>query len=46
MRRNTQRLLQLVNQLLDFRKIDVGKMPVRATEGNLVDFGSAIMDVF
>ena len=46
MRRNTQRLLQLVNQLLDFRKIDVGKMPVRATEGNLVTFVREIMDVF
>ncbi|UOQ68672.1 ATP-binding response regulator [Hymenobacter volaticus] len=46
MRRNTQRLLQLVNQLLDFRKIDVGKMAVRATEGNLVSFLREIMDVF
>ncbi len=45
-RRNTQRLLQLVNQLLDFRKIDVGKMAVRATQGNLVAFVREIMDVF
>ena len=45
-RRNAQRLLQLVNQLMDFRKIDVGKMPVRATEGNLVAFIREIMDVF
>ncbi|RYY21109.1 MAG: hypothetical protein EOO36_01640, partial [Cytophagaceae bacterium] len=45
-RRNTQRLLQLVNQLLDFRKIDVGKMAVRATEGDLVAFVREIMDVF
>jgi len=45
-RRNAQRLLQLVNQLLDFRKIDVGKMAVRATQGNLVDFVREIMDVF
>jgi signal transduction histidine kinase/DNA-binding response OmpR family regulator len=45
-RRNAQRLLQLVNQLLDFRKIDVGKMAVRATEGNLVAFLREIMDVF
>ncbi|AMR27856.1 hypothetical protein A0257_12665 [Hymenobacter psoromatis] len=45
-RRNTQRLLQLVNQLLDFRKIDVGKMAVRASEGNLVSFVREIMDVF
>ncbi len=45
-RRNTQRLLQLVNQLMDFRKIDVGKMAVHATEGNLVSFVREIMDVF
>ncbi|MET4105673.1 substrate-binding domain-containing protein [Hymenobacter sp. UYP22] len=45
-RRNTQRLLQLVNQLLDFRKIDVGKMAVRATQGNLVAFVRELMDVF
>ncbi|TDN38099.1 hypothetical protein A8B98_00425 [Hymenobacter sp. UV11] len=45
-RRNAQRLLQLVNQLMDFRKIDVGKMPVRATECNLVAFIREILDVF
>lgn len=44
--RNTQRLLKLVNQLMDFRKIEVGKMPVQATEGNLVDFVREIVDVF
>ena len=45
-RRNTQRLLQLVNQLMDFRKIDVGKMAVHANEGDLVGFVREIMDVF
>lgn len=45
-RRNAQRLLRLVNQLMDFRKIDVGKMPVRATEGNLVAFVRDILDAF
>ncbi|AMJ65153.1 substrate-binding domain-containing protein [Hymenobacter sp. PAMC 26628] len=45
-RRNTQRLMQLVNQLLDFRKIDVGKMAVRATEGNLVAFVRELTDGF
>ena len=45
-RRNTQRLLQLVNQLLDFRKIEVGKMAVHATEGNLVSFVRDIVDLF
>ena len=45
-RRNTQRLLKLVNQLLDFRKIDVGKMAVRAAQGNLVAFVRELMDLF
>ena len=45
-RRNTQRLLQLVNQLLDFRKIEVGKMAVRATQGDLVAFVREIVEVF
>ena len=45
-RRNTQRLLKLVNQLLDFRKIDVGRMAVRATQGNMVAFVRELMDVF
>ncbi|MDO7844758.1 substrate-binding domain-containing protein [Hymenobacter sp. M29] len=44
--RNTQRLLQLVNQLLDFRKIEVGKMAVRATESDLVDFVRDIVEAF
>ena len=44
--RNAQRLLRLVNQLMDFRKIDVGKMPVHATEGNLVAFVRDILDAF
>lgn len=44
--RNARRLLQLVNQLMDFRRIDVGKMPVRATQGNLVAFVREIMDMF
>ncbi|MDQ2771721.1 MAG: substrate-binding domain-containing protein [Bacteroidota bacterium] len=45
-RRNTQRLLQLVNQLLDFRKIEVGKMAVRASQGDLVAFVREIVEVF
>ncbi|UOQ98697.1 substrate-binding domain-containing protein [Hymenobacter sp. 5317J-9] len=45
-RRNTQRLLQLVNQLLDFRKIEVGKMAVRARQGDLVTFVREIVEVF
>ena len=45
-RRNTQRLLQLVNQLLDFRKIEVGKTVVRATESDVVAFVRDLVDAF
>lgn len=36
--RNTNRLLQLINQLLDFRKLESGTMPLRASKGNVVKF--------
>ena len=45
-RRNTQRLLQLVNQLLDFRKIEVGKMAVQARHDDLVDFVRELVETF
>lgn len=36
--RNAQRLLRLVNQLLDFRKAEAGKLKLRVAEGNIVKF--------
>lgn len=45
-RKNTYRLLSLVNQLMDFRKIDGKKMKVNASEQNLVPFLEDIMSVF
>ncbi len=44
--RNTRRLLQLVNQLLDFRKMEVGKMAVQAREGDLVAFVRELAEPF
>lgn len=35
---NAQRLLRLVNQLLDFRKAETGNMKLEVTEGNIVKF--------
>jgi signal transduction histidine kinase/CheY-like chemotaxis protein/AraC-like DNA-binding protein len=46
MRKNADRLLKLVNQLMDFRKIDNGKMQVHARLIPLVPFIEEIMSVF
>lgn len=45
-RKNTYRLLRLVNQLMDFRKIDNSKMMVKASSQALVPFLEEIMSVF
>lgn len=45
-RKNANKLLQLVNQLMDFRKIEVGKMPLQVAEYDLVWFVREIMQVF
>lgn len=45
-RRNTMRLLRLVNQLMDLRKIDHAQMKVKAIEQELVPFLEDIMDSF
>jgi signal transduction histidine kinase/ligand-binding sensor domain-containing protein/DNA-binding NarL/FixJ family response regulator len=44
--KNTQHLLRLVNQLLDFRKIETGHMPVNRGEVNVVDLAQDIFDRF
>ncbi|PSL46178.1 signal transduction histidine kinase [Chitinophaga niastensis] len=38
MQRNARRLLNLVNQLLDFRKMEVQEIKLHANEGDMVDF--------
>jgi signal transduction histidine kinase/ligand-binding sensor domain-containing protein/AraC-like DNA-binding protein/AmiR/NasT family two-component response regulator len=40
--RNAQRLLQLINQLLDLSKLEVGKMSLRAVPVDLVQFLSEV----
>ncbi len=42
-RRNALRLLRLVNQLMDFRKIESGKIGVKATHNDLVAFLRDVM---
>ncbi|MCU0414097.1 MAG: response regulator [Ignavibacteriaceae bacterium] len=40
--RNSKRLLQLVNQLLDLAKLDSGKLKLEASPGNIVSFVKGI----
>ncbi len=37
-KRNASRLLRLVNQLLDFRKVETGNLKLKVAEGNFVKF--------
>jgi ligand-binding sensor domain-containing protein/signal transduction histidine kinase/DNA-binding response OmpR family regulator len=45
-KRNAKRLLNLVNQLLDFRKMEEQELRLNATEGNLVAFVEEVSDSF
>ena len=45
-RRNANRLLHLVNQLIDFRKLEFSKMQVKASEHDLVQFSNEIIEIF
>ena len=44
--RNTIRLLRLINQLMDFRKMEEGKMKLKASENNLSAFVTEIANAF
>ena len=44
--KNVIRLLRLVNQLMDFRKIELAKMQLKASENDLVGFVNEIMDAY
>jgi len=46
MYRNAQRILRLINQLLDLRKIDKGLMSVRMRQTNIVCFIEDIIETF
>ncbi len=43
---NTYRLLKLVNQLIDYRKIEIDKQRLKATENNLVSYVQDITNSF
>lgn len=44
--KNTIRLLRLVNELIDFRKIEVNKMQLQASENDLIQFSNDIIEPF
>lgn len=44
--RNSKYLLSLVNQLMDFRKVESGKMNIVKTKGNFTDFIQALLTPF
>jgi signal transduction histidine kinase/DNA-binding response OmpR family regulator len=45
-KKNALRLLRLVNQLMDFRKIEDKKMMVRAAESDIIEFINDVMAAF
>ena len=44
--KNVIRLLRLINQLMDFRKIEVEKMRLQASENDIIEFVNEIMDAY
>ncbi|CAL1517536.1 two-component regulator propeller domain-containing protein [Chitinophaga sp. MM2321] len=46
MQRNARRLLNLVNQLLDFRKMEVQEIKLHTNEGDIIDFAKELTASF
>jgi len=46
MHRNTKSLMELVNHLLDFRKLELGGEKLNLTIGNLSEFAKGVVDTF
>lgn len=45
-KRNTRRLLNLVNQLLDFRKLEEQELRLNATAGDIIGFAKEVVESF
>jgi len=46
MERNGQRLLRLINQLLDLTELEAGFMALRVSEGHIQEFSKTILEAF
>tara|TARA_R110002050_G_scaffold273113_2_gene417118 strand:- start:8252 stop:12472 length:4221 start_codon:yes stop_codon:yes gene_type:complete len=46
LQRSARRLYYLVNQLLDFRKMDLGKVPLKLVKGDLIKFSEGVFKLF
>jgi signal transduction histidine kinase/DNA-binding response OmpR family regulator len=44
--KNAYRLLRLVNQLIDYRKLEIDKTTIQASENNIIAFSREIIDSF
>lgn len=44
--RNTNRIMRIINQIFDFRKIELNKLDMKVEKGNIVEFTEAILDYF
>ncbi len=45
-RKNSYRMLRLINQLMEFRKIENGKMKINASENDICEFVAEIKEAF
>ncbi|WP_044211373.1 two-component regulator propeller domain-containing protein [Flammeovirga sp. OC4] len=46
MQKNTQQLMKLINQLMDFRKMENDKLKLEVTEGDIVSFTKTVFQSF
>ena len=46
MEHNTNRIMSLINQLLDIRRIDQGQMKIKCRETDLISFIDDIYEIF
>ncbi|WP_372755584.1 two-component regulator propeller domain-containing protein [Labilibaculum sp.] len=46
MNRNAQRLLRLINQLMDFRSMEENRIPLKVSQGNIIEDSQEIFNSF